>query len=43
MARNLVRVGVTRSAAQALPISGGFLGSADDPLGLDVDVSAVPL
>jgi transglutaminase-like putative cysteine protease len=36
---NLVRVGVTREAAQALPISGGFIGNADDPTGLHVDVS----
>lgn len=36
---NLVRVGVTRAASQALPVSGGFIGSADDPAGLFVDVS----
>lgn len=36
---NLVRVGVTRSASQALPVSGGFIGNADDPTGLFVDVS----
>ncbi|MBR1271921.1 transglutaminase family protein [Bradyrhizobium sp. AUGA SZCCT0222] len=36
---NLVRVGVTREAEQALPISGGFIGNADDPTGLHVDVS----
>jgi transglutaminase-like putative cysteine protease len=42
---NLIRVGVTREAAQALPISGGFIGDADDPTGLHVDVSvrAVPI
>jgi transglutaminase-like putative cysteine protease len=42
---NLIRVGVTREAAQALPISGGFIGNADDPTGLNVDVSvrAVPI
>jgi transglutaminase-like putative cysteine protease len=42
---NLIRVGVTREAAQALPISGGFVGNADDPTGLHVDVSvrAVPI
>lgn len=41
---NLIRVGVTREAGQALPISGGFTGSAEDPTGLHVDVSvrAVP-
>ena len=27
---NLVRVGVTRSASQALPISGGYVGTPDD-------------
>jgi transglutaminase-like putative cysteine protease len=41
---NLIRVGVTREAEQAIPISGGFVGNADDPTGLYVDVSvhAVP-
>lgn len=42
---NLIRVGVTRTAAQALPISGGYFGGADDALGLDVcvAVSAAPI
>lgn len=42
---NLVRVGVTRSAAQALPVSGGYIGAADDalPLAVDVTVTATPL
>jgi transglutaminase-like putative cysteine protease len=42
---NLVRVGVTREASQAIPISGGFIGDASDPSGMyvDVSVSAVPL
>jgi transglutaminase-like putative cysteine protease len=42
---NLIRIGVTREAEQALPISGGFIGSADDPMGLhvDVSVSAAPI
>ncbi|MGX5828195.1 transglutaminase family protein [Mesorhizobium sp. 43Arga] len=42
---NLIRVGVTREASQALPISGGFVGSAGDPTGMhvDVSVSAVPI
>lgn len=42
---NLVRVGVTRTAEQALPISGGYLGDPNDPIGLDVcvAVSAVPI
>ncbi|HSI40892.1 MAG TPA: transglutaminase family protein [Xanthobacteraceae bacterium] len=41
---NLIRVSVTREAAQAIPISGGFVGNADDPLAMHVDVSvgAVP-
>jgi len=36
---NLIRVGVTREASQAIPISGGFVGNADDPIGMHVDVS----
>ena len=42
---NLIRIGVTREAAQAIPISGGFVGSADDSTGMHVDVSvaAVPI
>src|SRR4029077_16945743 len=36
---NLVRVGVARSAAQALPVSGGYVGAAGDSIGLNVDVS----
>jgi transglutaminase-like putative cysteine protease len=42
---NLIRVGVGRSAAQALPISGGFVGSPDDPSGMHVDVAvtAIPI
>lgn len=42
---NLIRVGVTREASQAIPISGSFVGNADDPLGMHVDVavSAVPI
>jgi transglutaminase-like putative cysteine protease len=42
---NLVRVGVARSAAQALPVSGGYVGNPDDSIGLNVDVavSAVPI
>ena len=41
---NLVRVGVTRTALQASPISGGYIGDPNDTLGLDVcvAVSAVP-
>jgi transglutaminase-like putative cysteine protease len=42
---NLVRVGVARSAAQALPVSGGYVGGPDDSVGLKVDVAvrAVPI
>jgi transglutaminase-like putative cysteine protease len=36
---NLIRVGVTRNAEQALPISGGYFGGADDMTGMLVDVS----
>jgi len=36
---NLIRVGVTRSAEQALPISGGYFGEAGDFLAMNVDVS----
>ena len=42
---NLIRVGATRDAAQAIPISGSFVGKADDPVGMhvDVSVSALPI
>jgi transglutaminase-like putative cysteine protease len=42
---NLIRVGVTREAEQAIPIAGSFAGNADDPIGMKVDVSvtAVPV
>jgi transglutaminase-like putative cysteine protease len=42
---NLIRVGVVREASQAIPIAGGFIGTADDPIGMHVDVSvgAVPI
>jgi transglutaminase-like putative cysteine protease len=36
---NLVRVGVTRTAQQASPISGGYIGDPNDPIGLDVCVA----
>jgi transglutaminase-like putative cysteine protease len=39
---NLIRVGVTREAAQAMPISGGFVGNSDDPIAMQVDVSVGP-
>jgi transglutaminase-like putative cysteine protease len=38
--RNLIRVGVTRTPAQALPIAGGFVGDPSDPLPLVVEVQA---
>jgi transglutaminase-like putative cysteine protease len=42
---NLIRVGVARSASQALPISGGYVGAPGDSIGLKVDVAvrAVPI
>lgn len=41
---NLVRVGETRTAEQAVPIAGGYIGNADDTAGMHVDVTvkAVP-
>jgi transglutaminase-like putative cysteine protease len=36
---NLVRVGVARSAAQALPVSGGYVGDTSDAAGMSVDVA----
>lgn len=36
---NLVRVGMTRAAEQAVPIGGGYIGDAGDTLGLHVDVT----
>lgn len=36
---NLIRVGVTRTAEQASPISGGYFGDAADALGMHVDVT----
>jgi len=35
---NLIRVAVTRDAAQAVPISGSFSGEASDYIGMQVDV-----
>jgi transglutaminase-like putative cysteine protease len=40
---NLIRVGATREAAQAIPISGEFFGAADDLIGMQVDVSVSAL
>lgn len=36
---NLIRVGVTREASQAIPISGGYVGNATDTIGMHIDVS----
>ena len=36
--RNLIRVAVARDAAQAAPLSGSFTGTADDFLGMEVQV-----
>ena len=36
---DLVRVAMTRAAEQAVPIGGGYVGDADDTLGLHVDVT----
>jgi transglutaminase-like putative cysteine protease len=38
---NLVRVGVSRTPEQALPVSGGFIGDAEDTLSLRVGVTVV--
>ena len=36
---NLIRVGRTRSAAQALPVPGGYVGASGGAAGLDVNVT----
>ena len=36
---NLIRVAVTRDAAQAVPIAGSFQGEASDYLGMQVEVT----
>lgn len=36
---NLVRIAETRTAEQAIPISGGYYGDADDTAGMHVDVT----
>ena len=36
---NLIRVGMTRTAAQAIPIAGGYVGAAGDAGDLTVDVT----
>ena len=37
--RDLIRVGVARTPAQAIPLSGSYWGEADDELGMDVAVN----
>ncbi len=37
--QSLVRIAETRTASQALPLSGGYFGGADDTLGMDVCVA----
>jgi transglutaminase-like putative cysteine protease len=37
---NLIRVGVTRTPEQAVPVGGGFVGDPTDPLGMAVEVLA---
>ncbi|MDB5316550.1 MAG: transglutaminase domain protein [Rhodospirillales bacterium] len=39
---NLIRVAVTRTPEQAVPVGGGFVGGENDSLGLEVDVSVEP-
>ena len=39
--RNLIRVCSARTAAQAVPIGGGYIGNASDFLGLSVDVEVM--
>jgi transglutaminase-like putative cysteine protease len=36
---NLIRVGMTRSASQAIPVAGGYVGAVGDADGLYVDVT----
>lgn len=36
--RNLIRVGVTRDPAQAVPLAGTFIGGANDFVGMEVEV-----
>ncbi|HET9646569.1 MAG TPA: transglutaminase family protein [Burkholderiaceae bacterium] len=37
--RDLIRVGVSRTAEQAIPLSGSYYGEADDELGMEVTVN----
>jgi transglutaminase-like putative cysteine protease len=37
--RDLIRVGVARTPAQAIPLSGSYWGDADDELGMEVSVN----
>ncbi len=38
-AENLIRVAVTRDPSQAVPVSGSYVGTPDDYLGMDVEVT----
>lgn len=40
---NLIRTGVARTPAQAVPLEGSFEGAAEDFLGMDVDVQVTAL
>jgi transglutaminase-like putative cysteine protease len=37
--RDLIRIGVARTPAQAIPLSGSYWGDADDDLGMEVSVN----
>ena len=37
--RDLIRVAVARMPSQAVPLSGRYWGSADDELGIEVEVN----
>jgi transglutaminase-like putative cysteine protease len=39
---DLIRVAATRDIAQAAPITGSFVGTADSYLGMSVDVAVTP-
>lgn len=40
---NLIRVGVSRTPEQALPVGGGFMGDPSDPMGMLVSVDVLPI
>jgi transglutaminase-like putative cysteine protease len=41
--QNLIRVAAVRDPAQAIPVAGSFYGSADDYLGMDVEVAVTKM